>query len=220
MPIPVLTKPQITEIFTRFAAKTPNPTTELRYHSPFELLIAVILSAQSTDKQVNKVTLNLFAAADSPQAMLELGEARVRNHIRSLGLFNNKARNIIAACALLVTRFGGKIPTNRAALESLPGVGRKTANVLLNTLWGQAVIAVDTHIFRVANRMGLAAGKTVRTVEDQLMQRIPKQFLQHAHHWLILHGRYVCKAQRPQCFDCPMADLCQFEQQKISHQID
>jgi len=198
------------EIFARLRAANPTPRTELHYRSPFELLIAVILSAQATDKGVNKATPALFRAANSPAALLALGVEGLTPFIQSIGLYNSKARHIIATCAALVTQHGGEVPRTRAALESLPGVGRKTANVVLNTAFGEATMAVDTHIFRVANRTGLALGKTVRAVEDKLMKVIPAEYLQDAHHWLILHGRYTCKARVPTCPVCVIADLCEY----------
>ncbi len=198
------------EIFRRLQAANPSPTTELEYRNAFELLIAVILSAQSTDVGVNRATRGLFAEARTPAGILALGEEGVRRHIRTLGLFNAKAKNIIATCRLLLERHGGEGPAERAALESLPGVGRKTANVVLNTAFGQATMAVDTHIFRVSNRTGIAKGKTVLEVEKRLLRVVPGTYLQDAHHWLILHGRYVCKARRPACSACIIADLCEY----------
>ena len=198
------------EIFTRLRAANPEPRTELVYQSPFELLVSVILSAQATDKSVNKATAQLFAVANSPAAMLALGLKGLSKYIKSIGLYNTKAKNIIAMCRLLLERHGGEVPTTREALEELPGVGRKTASVILNTAFGQATIAVDTHIFRVANRTGIAPGKTVREVEDKLLKFVPEQFRLDAHHWLILHGRYVCKARRPECPSCIIADLCEY----------
>jgi endonuclease-3 len=197
-------------IFERLRAANPAPTTELEYSTPFELLIAVILSAQATDVGVNKATRHLFPVARTPQAMLDLGLEGLRSHIRTIGLFNSKAKNIIATCRILVDRHGGEVPTDRAALEALPGVGRKTANVVLNTAFGEPTIAVDTHIFRVANRTRLARGKTPLAVEKSLLRLIPPEFLKDAHHWLILHGRYVCKARRPECERCIIADLCEY----------
>ena len=197
-------------IFERLRAANPSPTTELAYSTPFELLIAVILSAQATDVSVNKATPTLFAAAPDPRAMLALGEEGVRAHIRNIGLFNAKAKNVVATCRLLLDRHDGEVPSEREALESLPGVGRKTANVVLNTAFGVPVIAVDTHIFRVANRTRLARGKTPREVEDGLERRTPREFKRHAHHWLILHGRYVCTARKPECGRCAIADLCEY----------
>jgi len=198
------------EIFRRLREANPKPTTELTYTSPFQLLIAVILSAQSTDVGVNKVTKRLFPVAGTPQAILVLGEAKLKSYISTIGLFNGKAKNILATCALLVERHGGEVPRSRAELEALPGVGRKTANVILNTAFGEPTIAVDTHIFRVANRTGIAPGKTVRAVEDKLEKVVPAEFKQDAHHWLILHGRYVCKARKPDCPQCVIRDLCRY----------
>jgi len=198
------------EIFSRLRAANAAPRTELNYGSPFELLVAVILSAQATDKGVNKATVALFRAAPTPAAMLALGVQGLTPFIKSIGLFNSKARNIIATCAALVAGHGGEVPRSREALEALPGVGRKTANVILNTAFGEPTIAVDTHIFRVANRTGLAPGATVRAVEDKLMKVVAPEFLQDAHHWLILLGRYVCKARTPDCPACPIADLCEY----------
>ena len=197
-----------TELFRRLAELNPHPQTELEYRSPFELLIAVILSAQATDVGVNKATRRLFPVANTPQAILALGEDGLKAHIATLGLFNAKAKNIIATCNLLVERHNGEVPHRRADLEALPGVGRKTANVVLNVAFGEPTIAVDTHIFRVANRTGLARGRTVEEVERKLLRNVPADYRQHAHHWLILHGRYVCKARRPLCPDCVIADLC------------
>jgi endonuclease-3 len=197
-------------IFERLRAANPAPTTELEYRSPFELLIAVILSAQATDVGVNKATRRLFPVARTPQAMLELGLEGLKSHIRTIGLFNSKAKNIIATCRILLERHGGEVPRDRAALEALPGVGRKTANVVLNTAFGEPTIAVDTHIFRVANRTRLARGKTPLAVEKSLLRLVPPEFLKDAHHWLILHGRYVCKARRPECERCIIADLCEY----------
>ena len=197
-------------IFERLREANPTPRTELNYRSPFELLVAVILSAQATDKSVNKATAALFQAADTPAAMLALGVDGLSAYIKSIGLYNGKARNIIATCRILLDRHAGTVPRSREELECLPGVGRKTANVILNTAFGEATIAVDTHIFRVANRTGLARGKTVRAVEDRLMKLVPAQFRQDAHHWLILHGRYVCKARSPACPTCNIADLCEY----------
>jgi endonuclease-3 len=203
-------------IFARLRELNPSPQTELRYTTPFELLIAVILSAQATDKSVNKATIGLFRAANSPSAMLALGVAGVSTHIQSIGLYNSKAKNIIATCGLLLERHGGVVPNDRDALESLPGVGRKTANVVMNTAFGATTIAVDTHIFRVANRTGIAPGKTVRQVEDKLLKFVPQEFAKDAHHWLILHGRYVCKARSPACPTCVIADLCEYRQKTVA----
>jgi endonuclease III len=198
------------EIFSRLKEANPAPRTELQYSSPFELLVAVILSAQATDRGVNKATPALFRAANTPAAMLALGALGLTPYIKTIGLFNSKAKNIIATCAALVAQHGGEVPKTREALEALPGVGRKTANVVLNTAFGEATIAVDTHIFRVANRTGLARGKTVRAVEDKLLKFVAPEFRQDAHHWLILHGRYVCKARVPACPACAIADLCEY----------
>ncbi len=199
------------EIFERFKAANPHPTTELEHRSPFELLIAVILSAQATDKGVNLATRGLFAAADTPEKMLELGLEGLRQHIKTIGLYQTKSRHIIETCRRLVEHHHGKVPRTREALEALPGVGRKTANVILNTAFHEPVIAVDTHIFRVSNRTGIAPGKNVLEVEQALMRAVPKPFRQDAHHWLILHGRYVCKARKPDCPACLIRDLCEFQ---------
>ncbi len=204
---------QIYQFFARLRAARPRPTTELRYLTPFELLVAVILSAQATDKKVNEATERLFAVANTPQALLELGEAGLKEYIKTIGLYNTKAANILKTCALLVERHGGEVPRDRAALEALPGVGRKTANVILNTAFGESTIAVDTHIFRVANRTGLAPGRTVRAVEEGLLAVVPGEFKRDAHHWLILHGRYVCTARKPRCSECPIGDLCPYPRQ-------
>ena len=198
------------EIFARLRAANAQPRTELIYASPFELLVAVILSAQATDKSVNKATAELFRTANTPAAVLALGVKGLSKYIKSIGLYNAKAKNIIAMSQMLLERHAGEVPTSREALEELPGVGRKTANVILNTAFGQATIAVDTHIFRVANRTGIAPGKTVREVEEKLMKFVPLEFRLDAHHWLILHGRYVCKARRPACPVCIIADLCEY----------
>jgi endonuclease-3 len=197
-------------IFARLRAANPAPRTELQYQSPFELLVAVILSAQATDKSVNKATAVLYRVAHTPAAMLALGVEGLSPYIKSIGLYNSKARNIIATCRDLLERHAGAVPRSREELERLPGVGRKTANVILNTAFGEPTMAVDTHIFRVANRTGLAPGKTVRVVEEKLLKFVPAEFLQDAHHWLILHGRYVCKARNPACPTCPIADLCEY----------
>ena len=199
-----------TEIFTRLRNENPHPTTELSYSNPFQLLVAVTLSAQSTDVGVNKATRALFKKVRTPQAMLTLGEAGLKKHIKTIGLYNNKARNVIAACRMLVEQHGGKVPDQRAALEALPGVGRKTANVILNTAFGQPTIAVDTHIFRVSNRTGIAPGKNVVEVENRLLKFVPDEFKQDAHHWLILHGRYTCIARTPRCGSCIIEDLCEY----------
>ena len=200
------------EIFRRLRAANPAPTTELAYQSPFELLISVILSAQATDKSVNLATTSLFPVANTPQKILALGESGLTPYIQRIGLYRTKARNVVAACGLLIEKFGAEVPSNRADLESLPGVGRKTANVMLNTAFGQPTIAVDTHIFRVANRTGIAPGKNVVEVEKRLLKFVPEEFRRDAHHWLILHGRYVCKARRPECPSCLIHDLCEFRQ--------
>ena len=199
-------------IFERLREANPNPTTELEYATPFQLLVAVILSAQMTDRGVNKVTRPLFQEAGTPAAMLALGEEGLRERIRSINYCNTKAANIIKTCRILLERHGGEVPNDRAALEALPGVGRKTANVILNTIFGEPVMAVDTHIFRVANRTGLAPGKTVRDVEDKLTRLVPKEFLRNAHHWLILHGRYICVARKPRCGACIIYDLCEYKE--------
>ena len=199
------------EIFTRLRDANPEPTTELHYGNPFQLLIAVILSAQSTDVGVNKATRTLFRKVKTPRAMLKLGEADLREHIKTIGLFNTKAKNIIKACAILEEQHGGKVPEERAALEALPGVGRKTANVVLNTAFGHPTIAVDTHIFRVANRTGIAPGKNVSEVEQRLLRLVADEFKQDAHHWLILHGRYTCIARKPRCQSCCISDLCEYK---------
>jgi endonuclease-3 len=199
------------EIFTRLKAANPQPTTELRYTSPFELLVSVILSAQATDVSVNKATAKLFQAANTPQAMLKLGERGLQNYIKTIGLYNSKTAHILKTCKLLIEQHHGQVPNTRAELEALPGVGRKTANVVLNTAFGEPTIAVDTHIFRVANRTGLARGKTVRQVEKGLNKFVPVEFRQDAHHWLILHGRYVCTARKPKCPTCVIADLCEYK---------
>ncbi len=196
------------ELFRRLAELNPHPTTELEYRTPFELLVAVILSAQATDVGVNKATRRLFPVANTPRALLDLGEEGLKRHIASIGLFNTKAKNIIATCSLLIAHHGGEVPQDRAALEALPGVGRKTANVVLNTAFGEPTIAVDTHIFRVANRTGLAPGKTVLEIEKELLRNVPEPYRQDAHHWLILHGRYVCTARKPKCPECVIRDLC------------
>jgi endonuclease-3 len=198
------------EFFARLRELNPAPKTELEYSSPYELLVAVILSAQATDVGVNKATRGLFRVANTPETMLALGETKLRKAISSIGLFNTKAANVIAMSKLLVEQHQGEVPRNREALEALPGVGRKTANVVLNTAFGEPTIAVDTHIFRVANRTGLAPGKDVRAVEEALLKRVPAEFRHDAHHWLILHGRYTCKARKPECWRCPVRDLCRY----------
>jgi endonuclease-3 len=199
------------EILSRLRAANPAPTTELEYQTPFELLVAVILSAQATDKGVNIATRKLFPVANTPAAVLALGVEGLSRYVRTIGLYNAKARNIIATCALLLERHGGEVPRDRESLEALPGVGRKTANVILNTAFGQPTMAVDTHIFRVANRTRFAPGKTVLAVERGLLKFTPPEFLLNAHHWLLLHGRYVCKARVPECWRCPICDLCEFK---------
>lgn len=206
----MLDKKAIRQIFLRFRKANPKPTTELVYHNHFELLIAVILSAQATDKSVNKATEKLFAIANTPQKLLKLGEQKLSDYIKNIGLYKGKAKNIIATCSLLIEKFHARVPNLRADLESLPGVGRKTANVILNTCFHEPTIAVDTHIFRVANRTGLAHGKTPLEVENQLQKNISAEFKANAHHWLVLHGRYVCVARKPHCPACLIEDLCQF----------
>jgi endonuclease-3 len=198
-------------IFERLRAANPSPTTELEYSTPFELLVAVILSAQATDKGVNKATARLFPVANTPRAILELGEGGLREQIRTIGLFNSKAKNIFRTCAILEQQHGGEVPRGREALEALPGVGRKTANVVLNTAFGEPTMAVDTHILRVSNRTRIAPGKTPLQVEQRLLRFVPKEFLKDAHHWLILHGRYVCTARKPRCPDCIIRDLCEYK---------
>ena len=200
------------EIFGCLKSANPHPTTELEYCSPFELLIAVILSAQATDKSVNLATRKLFALADTPQKLLMLGEEKLLDRIRSIGLYKTKAKNILATCQILVDEYDGEVPRTREQLEKLPGVGRKTANVVLNTAFGELTIAVDTHIFRVANRTGLARGKNVLEVELKLLKVVPKVFMHDAHHWLILHGRYVCKARKPECGHCVISHLCEYKE--------
>jgi len=205
-----MNKQKRTEIFSRLREQNPHPTTELNYSNTFQLLIAVILSAQATDVSVNKATRELFKTVKTPAAMLRLGEAGLIEHIKTIGLYNSKAKNIIKTCEILVSEHGGKVPRDRQALEALPGVGRKTANVVLNTAFGEPTIAVDTHIFRVANRTGIAPGKNVAEVEKRLLKFIPEEFRQDAHHWLILHGRYTCLARKPRCPQCLIADLCEY----------
>ena len=206
-----MNKEKRTAIFTRFRDANPNPTTELKYDTPFELLVAVILSAQATDVSVNKATNKLYQVANTPAAILALGVDGLKSYIKNIGLFNAKAENIIKTCQILLDKHNGQVPDNRKDLEALPGVGRKTANVMLNTAFGQPTLAVDTHIFRVANRTGLAPGKNVVAVEQRLIRVIPTEFLMNAHHWLLLHGRYVCKARRPQCGSCIIEDLCEYK---------
>ena len=199
------------EIYRRLKAANPRPTTELDYQTPYELLVSVVLSAQATDKSVNLATEKLFPVANTPAAIAALGEAGLKPYIKTIGLFNTKARNLVSAAKILLEKHGGEVPRDREALEALPGVGRKTANVVLNTAFGEPTIAVDTHIFRLGNRTGLAPGKDVREVEDKLLKLTPEEYKKDAHHWLILHGRYVCKARRPECWRCVIADLCEFK---------
>jgi len=199
-----------TEIFRRLRAANPAPTTELAFHTPFELLVAVILSAQATDVSVNKATARLFPVANTPEALLHLGEERLRDYIKTIGLFNTKAANLIKTSRMLVEQYGSRVPEDRAALEALPGVGRKTANVVLNTAFRQKTMAVDTHIFRVSNRTGIAPGKNVLEVEKKLLKHVPDEYLLDAHHWLILHGRYTCVARKPRCGSCLIEDLCEY----------
>jgi endonuclease-3 len=205
------------QIFTRLRANIEEPRSELEYKSDFELLISVLLSAQATDVSVNKATSRLYAVADTPEAMLALGEDGIREYIKTIGLFNSKAKNIIATCKILVEQYGSRVPDDRAALEALPGVGRKTANVILNIAFGHPTIAVDTHIFRVSNRTGIAPGKNVLEVEKKLERFVPDEFRLHAHHWLILHGRYTCIARKPRCGSCIIEDLCEFRHKNIDH---
>ena len=207
-----LTRAQIEEMFARFQTLEPDPRTELEYRDPFTLLVAVVLSAQATDVSVNRVTPALFETADTPEKMAALGEADVSERIKTIGLFRNKAKNVIALSQKLLAEHGGKVPEHREDLEALPGVGRKTANVVLNVAFGLPTIAIDTHIFRVSNRTGLAPGKTPLKVEETLERVVPEQYKLHAHHWLILHGRYVCKARKPECWRCHIRDLCVFKQ--------
>ncbi|WP_058493120.1 endonuclease III [Legionella worsleiensis] len=204
------------ELFERFRNHNPHPTTELNYRSSFELLIAVILSAQATDVSVNKATEQLYSVANTPQSILDLGLERLKSYIKTIGLYNSKALNILKTCEILIKQYQGEVPNQRDALESLPGVGRKTANVVLNTAFGQPTMAVDTHIFRVANRTGLAKGKTPLAVELALLKRIEPEFLHDAHHWLILHGRYICTARNPKCTVCPVSDLCEYKSKNTS----
>jgi endonuclease III len=199
------------EIFERFREANPTPTTELEYSTPFELLIAVLLSAQSTDVGVNKATRRLYPVANTPQRILDLGIDELKSYISTIGLYNTKAKNVIATCQILVDQYGGEVPHSREALEALPGVGRKTANVVLNTAFGDPTVAVDTHIFRVSNRTKIAPGKDVDEVEQKLLKFVPKEFLHDAHHWLILHGRYTCVARTPKCWNCLIADLCEYK---------
>ena len=199
-------------MFERFRAANPSPKTELEYTTPFELLIAVLLSAQSTDVGVNKATRKLYPVANTPAKILELGEEELKSYIQTIGLYKTKAKNVIATCKILLEQHGGEVPNDRESLEALPGVGRKTANVVMNTAFGELTMAVDTHIFRVSNRTGLAPGKNVDIVEQKLLRFVPKEFLQDAHHWLILHGRYTCKARKPECWNCIQQDLCDYRQ--------
>jgi endonuclease-3 len=210
-----MTKAKRIKIFQRLREANPSPTTELHYSSPFELLIAVMLSAQATDVSVNKATAKLYQIANTPEQISNLGEAGLKPYIKTIGLYNNKAGNIIKTCRILLDKYDGNVPSNREELESLPGVGRKTANVILNTAFGQATIAVDTHIFRVANRTGLAPGKNVLEVERSLEKQVPEEFKHHAHHWLILHGRYICIARKPRCGACIIEDLCEYQEKAI-----
>lgn len=202
-------------IFLRLQAANPQPATELEYRTPFELLVAVLLSAQATDISVNAATRQLFPVANTPQALLALGEEKLREHIQRIGLYQTKARHLMQTCRLLVEQHGGTVPQTREALEALPGVGRKTANVILNTAFGRPVIAVDTHVFRVANRTGLASGTTVLEVENKLLEVVPDEFKHNAHHWLILHGRYVCQARKPKCGICLINDLCEYQEKEL-----
>lgn len=206
-----MNREKIAAIFTRLRAAMPEPKTELVYSTPYTLLVAVVLSAQATDKSVNLATKPLFRVADTPRKMVKLGEARVRDFIKTIGLFNTKAKNVIALSEQLIADHGGEVPRDREALEALPGVGRKTANVVLNSAFGEPTIAVDTHIFRVSNRTNIAPGKTVLDVEEKLLKRVPDEFKQHAHHWLILHGRYTCIARKPKCPECTINDLCEYK---------
>jgi endonuclease-3 len=210
-----MTPRRVRAIFERLRAKNPHPTTELEYSTPFELLVAVILSAQATDKSVNLATRKLFPVANTPEAIAALGVEGLAPYVKSIGLWQNKAKNVIATCQALIEQHGGQVPADRAALEALPGVGRKTANVILNTAFGQPTLAVDTHVFRVANRTGLARAGDVRGVEDGLIEIIPDEFIHDAHHWLILHGRYVCTARNPDCEHCVIATLCEFDQKHL-----
>ena len=214
-----MNRKKISNIFARFKAANSSPKTELEYSTPFELLVAVILSAQATDKSVNLATRVLFKHARTPEAILQLGVAGLSKYIRTIGLFDTKAKNVIAMCRILIEQHGGEVPRTREALEALPGVGRKTANVILNTAFGEPTMAVDTHIFRVANRIGLAPGKDVRAVEEHLLKVVPQEYLHDAHHWLILHGRYVCVARKPKCPECLIRDLCEYTQKTPSDEV-
>jgi len=211
-----MTKAQIETFFERLSAADPAPTTELNYVNNYTMLVAVVLSAQATDVGVNKATAELFKIADTPQKILKLGEGRLTEHIRTIGLYRNKAKNVMALSRQLIDQHGGEVPHDREALEALPGVGRKTANVVLNMAFGEPTIAVDTHIFRLSNRTGLAPGKNVVEVEKKLLKRVPAHYRQHAHHWLILHGRYVCKARKPECANCIVVDQCQYKAKTLS----
>jgi endonuclease III len=211
-----MNKKKVAAIFARLKTLNPQPTTELEYSTPFELLVAVILSAQATDKSVNLATRTLFKHANTPQAIAQLGIEGLSNYIRTIGLYNSKAKNVIEMCRILLEQHSGEVPQSREALEALPGVGRKTANVILNTAFGQPTIAVDTHIFRVANRTALAPGENVRDVEDHLLKVVPPEYLHDAHHWLILHGRYTCVARKPKCPECPILELCEFREKTRS----
>lgn len=213
--MPLMKKADIEQFFARFQERTPEPQGELNYVNPYTLLVAVALSAQATDISVNKATEPLFKTVTTPQQMLDLGEAKLRNYIKTIGLFNTKAKNVIAMAKLLIDDHGGEVPQDREALEKLPGVGRKTANVVLNMAFGQPTMAVDTHIFRVGNRTGLAPGKTPLAVEKKLEKRVPDPYRLHAHHWLILHGRYICKARKPECPSCIVSDLCGFKAKTV-----
>lgn len=210
-----MNKQKVTEIFQRLQERDPEPKTELEYHNAFTLLVAVVLSAQATDKGVNKATPELFAAADTPEKMVALGEDKIREYVKTIGLFKTKAKNVFLLSKMLVENYGSEVPDIREELEKLPGVGRKTANVVLNVYFNQPTMAVDTHIFRVSNRIGLTKAKNPLETETQLLKRIPKEFLQHAHHWLILHGRYICMARKPRCTICPINDLCEFKEKNL-----
>jgi endonuclease III len=214
-----MNRKKISNIFARFKAANPSPKTELEYSTPFELLVAVILSAQATDKSVNLATRVLFKHARTPEAILQLGVEGLSKYIRTIGLFNTKAKNVIGMCRILIEQHGGEVPRTREALEAMPGVGRKTANVILNTAFGEPTMAVDTHIFRVANRIGIAPGKDVRAVEEHLLKVVPKEYLHDAHHWLILHGRYVCVARKPKCPECLIRDLCEYTQKTPPEEV-
>jgi endonuclease-3 len=210
-----MTPQKVREFFKRLQAANPEPKGELEWTNPFTLLVAVVLSAQATDKGVNKATPTLFKAADTPERMVKLGEEKIRHYIKTIGLFNTKAKNVYALSKILLEDYGGEIPLSRDELVKLPGVGRKTANVVLNIAYAQPTIAVDTHIFRVSNRTGLAPGSTVEKVEEKLEKVVPKEYLLHAHHWLILHGRYICIARKPKCYECPVVDLCAYKEKNL-----